>query len=91
MGQGDLGLAPPTAHGSRELEIKNLQEQDESRCASPLSPQVANALAMLNVIHVGCAGFNKILGPWRTEMRTCASAIHAAAAAPAPALNLVRD
>ena len=29
-----------------------------------------NALAMLNVIHVGCAGFNKILGPWRTEMRT---------------------
>lgn len=31
---------------------------------------VLNALAMLNVIHVGCAGFNKILGPWRTEMRT---------------------
>lgn len=31
---------------------------------------VLNALAMLNVIHVGCAGFNSILGPWRTEMRT---------------------
>jgi len=30
-----------------------------------------NGLAMLNVVHVGCAGFNKVLGPWRTEMRTC--------------------
>lgn len=29
-----------------------------------------NGLAMLNVLHVGCAGFNKVLGPWRTEMRT---------------------
>jgi hypothetical protein len=24
-----------------------------------------NALAMLNVAHIGCAGFNKVLGPWR--------------------------
>jgi hypothetical protein len=29
-----------------------------------------NGLAMLNIAHVGCAGFNKVLGPWRTEMRT---------------------
>ena len=31
---------------------------------------VLNVLAMLNVVHIGCAGFNKVLGPWRTEMRT---------------------
>jgi len=29
-----------------------------------------NGLAVLNVAHIGCAGFNKVLGPWRTEMRT---------------------
>lgn len=29
-----------------------------------------NGLAMLNIAQVGCAGFNKVLGPWRTEMRS---------------------
>merc|ERR1711871_216576 len=30
-----------------------------------------NALSVLNVAHVGCAGFNKVLGPWRTQLRCC--------------------
>mmetsp|Transcript_31989 Transcript_31989/g.56559 ORF Transcript_31989/g.56559 Transcript_31989/m.56559 type:complete len:453 (+) Transcript_31989:34-1392(+) len=28
-----------------------------------------NLLAMLDVVHVGCAGFNKVLGPWRLHLR----------------------
>jgi len=28
-----------------------------------------NLLATLNVAHVGCAGFNKVLGPWRLHLR----------------------
>lgn len=28
-----------------------------------------NVLASLNVAHVGCAGFNKVLGPWRWHLR----------------------
>ena len=34
--------------------------------------QVAlNLLSVLNVAHVGCAGFNKVLGPWRPQLRCC--------------------
>jgi copper chaperone CopZ len=29
-----------------------------------------NLLSTLNVIHLGCAGFNKVLGPWRLHLRT---------------------
>lgn len=29
-----------------------------------------NLLATLNLVHVGCAGFNKVLGPWRTLLRS---------------------
>merc|ERR1712159_126527 len=29
-----------------------------------------NLLATLNVAHIGCAGFNKVLGPWRLHLRT---------------------
>lgn len=29
-----------------------------------------NLLATLNVAHIGCAGFNKFLGPWRLHIRT---------------------
>jgi copper chaperone CopZ len=29
-----------------------------------------NLLATLNVVHIGCAGFNKVLGPWRLHLRT---------------------
>lgn len=28
-----------------------------------------NGLAVLNVAHIGCAGFNKVLGPWRSQLR----------------------
>lgn len=28
-----------------------------------------NMLASLNVAHIGCAGFNKVLGPWRFHLR----------------------
>lgn len=28
----------------------------------------ANALASLNVVHIGCAGFNKVLGPIRPQV-----------------------
>lgn len=28
-----------------------------------------NLLASLDVVHVGCAGFNKVLGPWRAHLR----------------------
>jgi len=29
-----------------------------------------NLLASLNVLHIGCAGFNKVLGPFRPHLRT---------------------
>ena len=29
-----------------------------------------NLLSMLDIVHIGCAGFNKVLGPWRTELRS---------------------
>jgi len=32
-----------------------------------------NLLATLNLVHVGCAGFNKVLGPWRTQLRSITS------------------
>lgn len=57
-------------------ELAWAQRNATAVCAGLLSSSCCllqltlNALAMLNVIHVGCAGFNKILGPWRTEMRT---------------------
>lgn len=28
-----------------------------------------NLMASLNLLHVGCAGFNKVLGPWRFHLR----------------------
>lgn len=28
-----------------------------------------NLLATLNIAHIGCAGFNKVLGPWRMHLR----------------------
>jgi copper chaperone CopZ len=28
-----------------------------------------NLLATLDVVHIGCAGFNKVLGPWRPHLR----------------------
>jgi len=34
----------------------------------------ANLLAALNVVHVGCTGLNKILGPWRPQLRLLTAA-----------------
>lgn len=28
-----------------------------------------NLLATFNIVNIGCAGFNKVLGPWRTHLR----------------------
>jgi len=33
-----------------------------------------NLLASFNVLHVGCAGFNKVLGPWRWHLRLLTAA-----------------
>lgn len=33
-----------------------------------------NLLAVLNMAHIGCAGFNKLLGPWRLELRLLTAA-----------------
>lgn len=33
-----------------------------------------NLLATLNLAHVGCAGFNKVLGPWRWHLRVVTGA-----------------
>jgi len=63
-----LSTAPPAeAAGSGLISSVIAGLLGSSCCLLQLG---VNLLATLNVAHVGCAGFNKVLGPWRLHLRS---------------------
>lgn len=59
----------------RLLHVSSARSAAASAVAGLLSSSccllqlAVNLLATLNIAHIGCAGFNKVLGPWRFHLR----------------------